>query len=1381
MATFGIYQVLDPLYVTPHGAVCSAKIVGGEAAGRIAVKVFTPPKPDPDEPNWEPKYFLDRAQVQRRVAAAGGGHWAPIYALGFTPEGGAYYVTDYHALTAQKMIDGRVPLDARALHAIVHSVLAGLEEIRRVANRAHANLKPANVLLVGKGPADELRAVLADPGQEYKAQKDGEGGDLRAVGALIHELVLNRPPLNGQIPASGDAGWDKLGDKAEGWRQLCAELLSHPIAPRVATLAGAAKVVDGLAPSRLRVPHLRLHGKPKPAGALPGHQLPAHKPRRPKTPRSPSKLKRRLVQAVALLVLVGGALGVVSMLDASAREELCKARDGWYGSLALALSEPVRRERFESDPHLRRVADGVATIERTGIKCQGGRPQALGFLDFLKTRKAVAALRQVEQDLAPESWPQLAPMRDLARTYEKRGWQQPAGFIDQLLEGVRPTPTASAAMSRPTVRPPPAPPVDPAMPGPGTLAQRVERVLRLRPIIEQQSAAADVDWKLLDERAAALEASPDPVVHGFGVLLRREAVGAVKLTDEGFEGFAQLKQNAGLAKQVMDAPGQVDTVRFADEVVRRTMDPKELEPADLRRWLSQRPQYVVRRDDILAAADRLQKLYNTTAAEVAKSAPEPSEAPAFEQEQKDVEGAIKEFRQTPFIERDVAEGKLAQRVVQIEGQIGGLKRYYHAEDADDWLKNLAPYVASSPRLKSRWDAWVTTLRANVRSMSEDRELFAQSKARTDKLRDVLTELEITIPQPPEGLTEDFAKTALARREEQLDALLGLLDPADPVMKPEVIKESSEALAAWYADLKSLNEDFPVRKRLLTLDDRPDERWRRNEAFWKDAAVQRLIRADVDRVERLQKLRTASRQKLASESSAEAVRPEVVIAAWQLLGGDGISPPWPNTTAELLTEASLRAKVAAEVQSFDMAAPERDHLESALAREGPRRWSRFVEGATGEEMLVAALERQLPFRVDGIVLSNLSPTARFNVWLCIANLASRDNNSKGLTDVVVKLRLAAEQLGAEGTLEKLDRLKVPDPFAGKELGEVFPLDVKGVAEPIEFRRVERSEAGARPFYLATRELTFAQFAGAIEGGGLWDETRKLAWPYRPGKGDARRGARLWEWTDPAAPKLGLTRLWMTADDVSKHNDFPREFRPARSFNRNVIKPELGGMPGERHPMQYVSAHAALYYAAQLGLRLPTSAEWRTALAASGKMVDNGNWNLRDATWETFRAHAAKEGIAAEHWPDRGAFPGDPATGQVKPAPSRRGPPDGTLLFRPVPSNDGVFHDLVGNVAEYVCEVPDAFARHDKETADQVKRFLSDTPDAVAVIGGSALSAPDVPLDEPLRVTRPDRAFSDVGLRLAFTAPARNLAERLKYVLAGEDYVWPRTASLDTTSP
>jgi hypothetical protein len=256
--------------------------------------------------------------------------------------------------------------------------------------------------------------------------------------------------------------------------------------------------------------------------------------------------------------------------------------------------------------------------------------------------------------------------------------------------------------------------------------------------------------------------------------------------------------------------------------------------------------------------------------------------------------------------------------------------------------------------------------------------------------------------------------------------------------------------------------------------------------------------------------------------------------------------------------------------------------------------------------------------------------------------------------------------------------------------------------------------------------------------------------------------------------------MTPDDPNRHNDFPAELHPETKFNRNVISPRFGGMPSERHPMQYVSAHAALYYAAAVGCRLPISGEWHAALAASDKTLQNGNWNLRDAaTWDTFKKHAAKNNIAPEHWPDRGAFPGEPAAG-APPAAARAGAGDGVLLFRPAGSEAGsAFQDLVGNVAEFVCEVPDAFARWErKRTADDVKQFLADTPDAIAVIGGSALSPADLAPDKPVRVKRTDLGYSDVGLRLAFTAPARNLAERLKWVLAGEEYLWPRTASADT---
>jgi formylglycine-generating enzyme required for sulfatase activity len=283
--------------------------------------------------------------------------------------------------------------------------------------------------------------------------------------------------------------------------------------------------------------------------------------------------------------------------------------------------------------------------------------------------------------------------------------------------------------------------------------------------------------------------------------------------------------------------------------------------------------------------------------------------------------------------------------------------------------------------------------------------------------------------------------------------------------------------------------------------------------------------------------------------------------------------------------------------------------------------------------------------------------------------------------------------------------------------------------------------------------------------------------------------VWEWAGPAdAPRLTPPQLWLAPDD---RNNFPTAIRGTSGrFNRNVIDAKFGGMPSDHHPMQYVSAQAALYYAASLGCRLPTSAEWHAALDATGQTPQSGKWNLRDQSWEAFRQHAKQQQppLASAQWPDQGAFPAEPDALNAPRAGARKDN-DGVLLLRPVPeSGDGVIRDLVGNVAEFTCEVPEALLRWRAKsptfTADDVKSFLretappSDGVTVVEVIGGSALSDPAVAYDKPLKVTRPDRGFSDVGIRLAFTAPAHSLAERLKWALAGEDYIWPRTQSADS---
>jgi hypothetical protein len=128
-----------------------------------------------------------------------------------------------------------------------------------------------------------------------------------------------------------------------------------------------------------------------------------------------------------------------------------------------------------------------------------------------------------------------------------------------------------------------------------------------------------------------------------------------------------------------------------------------------------------------------------------------------------------------------------------------------------------------------------------------------------------------------------------------------------------------------------------------------------------------------------------------------------------------------------------------------------------------------------------------------------------------------------------------------------------------------------------------------------------------------------------------------------------------------------------------------------------------------------------------------------------------------------------------AASSRPDNDGSLFFQPVASPGGnVFRHLVGNVAEYVCDSPQAFNQSEK-TAAGVKKFVEQTSKSLFVIGGSALSPPDVPYDKPLPLAHPDEGYADVGLRLAFTAPSRSLSEKVKWTVGSPPFLWPQVAA------
>ena len=302
--------------------------------------------------------------------------------------------------------------------------------------------------------------------------------------------------------------------------------------------------------------------------------------------------------------------------------------------------------------------------------------------------------------------------------------------------------------------------------------------------------------------------------------------------------------------------------------------------------------------------------------------------------------------------------------------------------------------------------------------------------------------------------------------------------------------------------------------------------------------------------------------------------------------------------------------------------------------------------------------------------------------------------------------------------------------------------------VAFRLVEPREPGAKPAFVSTTEVTAGLFIDVANAAGRCDELKALLPPCE-GLCDPRRGPRVWHWSRDGQT-LRLARAWLVPRPG--YCPYPSEARPDR--------------PSQSHPMQQVSPAAAAYFARLLGCRLAASAEWRAACADAGAGEAAG-WNLRDRAWQRQQAHvrgAFASGTVGE-WGDAGIFlpPGAQAK-QGENALGMAGRDDGVLWFAPMGSGGG-FEHLVGNVAEFVLDCPERFDETFREprsiSAADVIEFLRENAGAVGVIGGSALSPPELwdgkerPFGRawPIGVGQLRAGAADVGFRLAFTAPGR----------------------------
>ncbi len=499
---------------------------------------------------------------------------------------------------------------------------------------------------------------------------------------------------------------------------------------------------------------------------------------------------------------------------------------------------------------------------------------------------------------------------------------------------------------------------------------------------------------------------------------------------------------------------------------------------------------------------------------------------------------------------------------------------------------------------------------------------------------------------------------------------------------------------------------------------------------------------------------------------DAHRPLAVrVAAWE--GADAVAAdPPPSDWAGLCDDLACGGRLEAAVAAAGNAAGA-----DRIAKVGRGRSGLFFAGLREPAAAEATARRAAGDGGNKGVVGRSPAWFRYDVALVVAKAAADGGGLSG--DGRAALLAAADAAHAADA----DVLRGPPPAgpagtvgllssagpaatpgyklrAGATVDHCF-YDAAGAAgSPLEFLRVRSADGVA--CYLGTTEVSVATVRQLLGGD---PAARRAAVALDDGADDAGAVAamRVWQFTDGKAAVA-------TADD-----DYRKCFLVS---------------PTDRLPVQRVTPDLALYLARSAGCRLPAAREWRaaweaarTSKAADVQLYATRGVKLRDADVDRLLDDRSRD---PAYGLDDGAFarpagPGRPpvwsaaavaslgVTTAAYPSTAAAYPVSdleaGGFGFRRVDDLDGpggVFHDLVGNVAELVVDVPTSTYEGGQPaaTADAVRAWFTPARRAaVGVIGASLLSPPEVDPTKayPLPSGGP-KGFADVGFRLAFTDPA-----------------------------
>jgi len=711
-------------------------------------------------------------------------------------------------------------------------------------------------------------------------------------------------------------------------------------------------------------------------------------------------------------------------------------------------------------------------------------------------------------------------------------------------------------------------------------------------------------------------------------------------------------------------------------------------------------------------------------------------------------------------------------------------------------------------------------------LASDPKRYQALRQELGRLRDFLSALDdeetlpLSLPESrpgvPEGpLRNGVAKAVLAKREATLEAILQKVPwddsgtptcAADAFKQTPAWKKATESFRGWRdSAAKALNlclEVASVLRQGWLPDATPpgrDHSLVELLAEWSKLDVPTelgvVFQPTVERARALVKVTELDRQGLLDwlESPDPRAPPQAKLLVWRRLGE---FDDWPKTLEDLRREADLEKQVRDIANQIENKEAVR-WVEKTLRAESSRRWEKVFNalalkqppGDFNDKDLVAAeaIRREITLPEDQLASTTRLRLAIFRLRHSLVNpqqdvsKAARsflDELSKLPEKVTGNKEIAAVVTAIERAIDESPNTDPAKLFAsvgpasgkmgirwsihisadGQSVSYTWP----GTGYKIVFLPV-RVAGQKKATYLSTTEVPLGLFIHAVTAAKAW-KTMESMLAERP------EGPCAWHWTSADGERrLRRAERWLEG------------FRYAPNIPRTL--------PSENHPVQQVSPAAAIYFTWLLGCRLPRAAEWKAAAKAASA---GQRPNLRDQTWAKQQDFLRQLPGKPASWPDAGIFWPLGVPGKTGPAAQPLAPDDDdqTLWFQPVGSGERFTH-LVGNVAEFLLEMP---ADEQRTLAQEVNSFpeevrgpflraallqkLEKNPNLVQVVGGSALSAPEVwdgkknPFDTPRPVRErvaERRGFSDVGFRLAFTAPGEPLSLALRRVLASKGYL------------